>query len=82
METYRFVWQENQYWGSCEPCTASVFSTQVRSGVVDWKIGTRQAVEKAVREGLPLDRFTQMTDYQKWCFKQQSRPRLARSLPS
>ena len=74
-KNWRFVWQENQYWGSCEPCTASVFSTQVRSGVVDWKIGTRQAVEKSVREGLPLDRFTQMTDFQKWCIRQQSRPR-------
>lgn len=74
-KNWRFVWQENQYWGSCEPCTATVFSTQVRSGVVAWKIGTRQAVEKAVREGLPLDRFTQMTDYQKWCIMQQSRPK-------
>ena len=74
-KNHRFVWQENQFWASCEPCTASVFATQVRSGVVNWKISTRQAVEAAVREGLPLDRFTQLTDYQRWCLKQQSRPK-------
>lgn len=75
MEPYRFTWQENQYWGSCEPCTASVFATQVRSGSVAWKIGTRQAVEKAVRERLPLDEFTRLTDFQKWRIQQECRPK-------
>lgn len=75
MEPFRFTWQENQYWGSCEPCTDSVFATQVRSGVVAWKIGTRQAVEKAVREGLPLDEFTRLSDFQKWRIKQECRPK-------
>ena len=75
METFRFVWQENQYWGSCEPCTASVFATQVRSSVVAWKIGIRQEVEKAIAEGQSLDRFTLMSDFQKWSMKQMSRPR-------
>ena len=75
MEPYRFVWQKNQFGGSCEPCPASVFATQVRSGSVAWKIGTRQAVEKAVREGLPLDDFARVTDFQKWCIQQVSRPR-------
>ena len=50
-KNWRFVWQDNMYWGSCEPCTASVFSTQVRSSVVNWKIGMRRAVRQAVDEG-------------------------------
>ena len=75
MESYRFVYQDNMYWGSCEPCTASVFSTLVRSGLVSWKIGMRQAVRQAVKMGQPLDQFTGNSDFQKWCVKQQSRPR-------
>jgi hypothetical protein len=74
-QDYRFTWQENQYWGSCEPCTASVFATQVRSASVAWKIGMRQAVERAVREGLPLDEFTRNSDFQKWRIKQECRPK-------
>jgi len=75
MEQHRFVWQENQFWSSCDPCPASVFHTQVRSAIVDWKITTRQAVEQAVREGKPLDRFTRLTDYQRWRIEQESRPK-------
>ena len=75
MEGYRFVYQDNMYWGSCEPCTASVFSMLVRSGLVSWKIGMRQAVRQAVKTGQPLDQFTRISDFQKWCIKQQSRPR-------
>ena len=75
MEQYRFTFQENQFWSSCEPCTASVFSTLVRSAAVAKKIGTRQAVEKAVREGQPLEQFTQQAEFQRWCLKQQSRPK-------
>ena len=63
------------YWGSCEPCTASVFSSLVRSGLVNWKIGMRQAVRQAVKAGQPLDQFTRNSDYQKWCIEKQSRPR-------
>ena len=55
MESYRFVFQDNMYWGSCEPCTASVFSTLVRSSLVNWKIGMRQAVRLAVKTGKSLD---------------------------
>ena len=51
-KNWRFVWQQNLYWASCEPCTASVFWTQVRNAQVNWKIGTRRAIIKAVREGL------------------------------
>ena len=75
MEPYRFTHQENQFWASCEPCTASVFSTLVRSAVVAWKIGTRQAVEKAISEGKPLDEFTRLSDFQQWRIKQESRPK-------
>ena len=76
MEKYwRFVWQENIYWASCEPCTASVFWTQVRNGQVNWKVGTRRAIIKAVREGLPLDKWTRRSDYQQWCMEQLAKPR-------
>ena len=74
-KNWRFVYQDNMYWGSCEPCTASVFSTLVRNAVVKWKIDMRQAVRRAVRTGQPLDAFTHISDYQKWCIRQQSRPR-------
>ena len=56
-KNWRFVYQDNMYWGSCEPCTASVFSTLVRNAVVKWKIDMRQAVRWAVRTGQPLDAF-------------------------
>ena len=72
---WRFVYQDNMYWGSCEPCTASVFSKLVRNGVVHWKIGMRRAVRQAVSNGQPLDAFTRNSDFQKWCIKQESRPR-------
>lgn len=79
MENFRFVYQENMYWGSCEPCTASVFSTMVRSGQVNWKIGMRQAVRQAVKTGQSLDQFTHNSDFQRWCIKQQSRPRAGKT---
>ncbi len=76
MEKYwRFVWQQNIYWASCEPCTAPVFWTQVRDAQVNWKIGTRRAIIKAVREGLPLDSWTRRSDYQQWCMEQLAKPR-------
>lgn len=74
-KNWRFVWQENMYWASCEPCTAAIFSTLVRNGNVNWKISTRRAIIKAVREGLPLDQWTRRSDYQQWCIKQLAKPR-------
>ena len=74
-KNWRFVFQENMYWGSCEGCTASVFSNLVRSAVVNWKIGMRRAVREAVAKGQSLDAFTRQSDFQKWCIQQQSRPR-------
>ena len=75
MESYRFLYQENLYWASCEPCTASVFKTKVRDAQVNWKIDTRRAIIKAVHEGLPLDKWTQRSDYQQWCIEQLAKPR-------
>ena len=75
MENFRFVYQDNMYWGSCEPCTASVFSNLVRSAVVNWKIGMRRAVREAVAKGQSLDAFTRNSDFQKWCIQQECRPR-------
>lgn len=72
--SWRFVWQSNIYWASCEPCTASVFATQVRSAQVSWIISTRRAIIKAVREGRPLDEWTRRSDYQKWCIQQLAKP--------
>ena len=66
-QNYRFVFQENMFWGSCEPCTASVFNKLVRSNDVAWKIGTRQAVERAISLGFPLDAFVQMAQFQAFC---------------
>ncbi len=74
-KNWRFVWQSNLYWASCEPCTASVFWMQVRSAQVKWKIDTRRAIIKAVRLGLPLDEWTRRSDYQQWCMAQMAKPR-------
>ena len=71
----RFVFQKNQYWGECEPCTLNVFNTTVDSAVVAWKINTRREVDKAIREGLSLDRWTNNTDFQKFCLKREAMPR-------
>ena len=73
--SYRFVWQDNMYSGSCEPCPILVFSSLVRNASVIWKIDTRRAIRKAVSEGRPLDEFTSRSDFQCWCMKQASRPR-------
>ena len=75
MEDFRFVWQKNMYSGSCEPCTISIFSRLVRDACVNWKINTRRAIRKAVREGLPLDAYAKRGDFQSWCIDQSARPR-------
>ena len=82
MNSHRFVYQENQYWGSCIPCTASVFDNQVRSAAVARNIGTRQAIEKAVREGLSLDEFLRQTAFREWSIKQENRPRAGEKFAS
>ncbi len=72
---WRFVYQDNQFNGECLPCTLVKFWTIVCSAVVDWKIGTRQAIEKAVDEGLSLDRFVCDTDFLKFRLRRLSMPR-------
>lgn len=71
----RFVWQENIYWASCEPCTAARFSMLVRDAQVNWKISTRRAIIKAVREGQPLAPWASRSDYQQWCLKELAKPK-------
>lgn len=72
---WRFVWQQNQFTGKCLPCTLAQFWTIVCSAVVDWKISTRQAIEKAVSEGLSLYRFISNSDFQKFCLRRLAMPR-------
>lgn len=74
-QNYRFACQDNQFSAPCVPCTLPLFSTTVRSAVVDWKITTRQAIERAVDEGLSLDRFIRDSDFQKFRLKRLSMPR-------
>ena len=70
----RFVYQDNQFWGECLPCTLAVFNTIVSSAVVGWKITTRQAVEYAVAHGLSLDKWTMNSDFQRFCLKREAMP--------
>lgn len=74
-QDYRFTWQQNQYWGSCEPCTIRVFSAQVRNAQVAWKINTRRAIEEAVEKGRSLEQWTQLSDFQKFCLRELAKPR-------
>lgn len=69
----RFVYQENQFFGECQPCTATVFNQLVASPEVAWKIKTRRAVESAIREGRPLDSFVRSADFQKFCQQQEKK---------
>lgn len=69
MDNYRFVYQENQYNGNCLPCTVSIFKSIVNSKEVNWKISTRQAVDRAIREGLPLDEYVNHAAFKAFCAK-------------
>ncbi len=82
MEKYRFSYQENQYFGECLPCSAAQFKNIVSSDIVDFRITTRQAVDEAIGEGQPLDRFTSDNDFQKFCKKQLSKPRAGEAFAS
>ena len=72
---WRFVFQDNQFYGECVPCTLAVFNTTVDSAQVDWKITTRQAIESAIAQGLPLEEWTRRSDYQQFCLKREAQPR-------
>ena len=72
MQNSRFTFQANQYFGKCIPCTPEVFNQAVDSPDVDFKIGTRQAVDEAICEGKPLDNFTLEKDFARFCTKKQN----------
>lgn len=72
METKsRFLVQENQA-GECMPCTLEVFNHYVDSTNVDWRITTRQEVEAAINEGLPLSKYLNNTSFIRFCEKRAS----------
>lgn len=72
METKsRFLVQENQA-GECMPCTLEVFNHYVDSPNVDWRITTRQEVEAAINEGLPLSKYLNNTSFIRFCEKRAS----------
>lgn len=75
MENYRFSFQSNQYTGECLPCTAAQFKTIVNSAVVNNTITTRQAIDRAIDEGLPLDNWLNAANFRSFCQKQEARPR-------
>ena len=75
MEPYRFTAQDNQFNGECLPCTKTKFYTYANSGSVNNTITTRQAVEKAIDEGLPLDNWINCANFRNFCHKQAARPR-------
>lgn len=82
MENSRFCYQENQYFGECLPCSAAQFKNIVSSAVVDFRITTRQAVDQAISEGMPLDRFISDGSFKKFCAAQLSKPRAGEAFAS
>ena len=72
---YRFVCQDNQFNGEPRPCTLAVFNSFVDSATVAWKIDTRQEIDEAVRQGLSLDKWTRLSDFQRFCLKEGERPK-------
>ena len=79
MEPYRFTTQENQFTGECLPCTKAKFYTTANSASVNNTITTRQAIEKAIDEGQPLDIWINCANFRNFCQKQASRPRAGES---
>ena len=77
MENYRFTFQENQYFGECQPCTPAVFNQAIDSEAASYKIGMRQAVDEAISEGKPLDSFTLEKDFVRFCTKKQGEKNFA-----
>ena len=68
---FNFSYQQNQFWGSCEPCTLQVFNNIVDSAVVKWKIDMRQQVEAAIEKGEPLDQWTGLHEFKQFCKKRE-----------
>ena len=73
MENYRFVFQQNQYNGDCQPCTLAKFKAIVNSGEVKWKIDTRQGVERCISEGLPLDGYVNIAAFKNFCVRRSAK---------
>ena len=82
MENFRFTTQKNQFTGECLPCTAATFKTIVSSASVNNTITTRQAIEKAIDDGQPLDNWINCTNFRNFCLKQAARPRAGEAFAS
>ena len=72
---WRFVYQNNQFYGECLPCTLAVFYSIIDSAQVAWKISTRQEIDEAIAKGLPLDKWTLRCDFQQFCLRRDAMPR-------
>ena len=66
-KNFIFVYQINQYRGALLPCTLVDFNRIVDSQDVAWRISTRQQVENAIAQGLPLDSFAADSRFQGFC---------------
>ena len=76
-EPSRFTYQQNQYFGECLPCTATVLNELVDSPQVALKIKTRRTVENSITEERPLDEYVQSADFQKFCQKEERKEKTA-----
>ncbi len=63
----KFVYQLSQYRGLMLPCTLADFNRIIDSQDVDWRITTRQQLESAIAQGLPLDDFVANSKFQSFC---------------
>lgn len=75
MEPHRFTYQANQFNGECLPCTKTTFYTEVNRASVYNTITSRQAIERAIDDGLPLDNWVNCANFRNFCLKQTARPR-------
>ena len=63
MEPHRFTFQSNQFTGECLPCPKTTFYNVVKSASVYNTITTRQAIEKAIDDGQPLDNWINCANF-------------------
>ena len=63
----KFVYQDNQYKGAWFSCFLANFDGIVDGQDVAWRITTRQQVENAIAQGLPLDSFVADSRFQSFC---------------
>lgn len=74
-KNWRFVFQDNQFFSECLPCTLEVFYNFINSAQVAWKIATRQEIDEAIAKGLSLDKWTLRSDFQQFCLRRDAMPR-------